>query len=137
MSRSSEVSGNSETERAAPQSIAIRRTSVAGATTALSDKTKKLVEWNVDVLTKLLKKVVASRKGSKSVDEQSLEFLEVNILESSSLLDEVRETIALNGQFKSKESRKGVLNAFAKKETTPLDPEEIKLDKAVVGQLHG
>lgn len=123
---------------AAPNMVAIRRTSI-GVNSTLSDRKRKLVDWNVEVLVKMLKGVVAGRNGSKSVDEQSLEFLEVNLTESSSLLKEVKETIALNGQFTKKENAKKnkLNNPFTKKEESAMNPEDVQLSREVLSQLHG
>ena len=62
----------------------------------LSSKSKRLVQWNVALLVKLLKKVAASRSSPRVEDPKKLAMLEKRLVEESSILDEVQETIAVS-----------------------------------------
>ena len=89
-----------------------------------SSKTERLVEWNVEVLCSLLRKIVARRGAMNPTREQ----VSSSILPSSvngkgaTVLDEVAEIIVLP-EFNAKAIRKQV------------DPDSIELEADIVAQL--
>jgi hypothetical protein len=86
-------------------------------------KTLRLIEWNVDVLLRLLKQIVARRKACPPEDaippNETYFSREVHKM---SALDEVKEIIALPKFRESSQSQE--------------DPESIELPPGVAEQLH-
>lgn len=62
----------------------------------LTDKSKRLVQWNVALLVQLLAKVAGGRKSQNVEDPGKLEMLEQQFVEGTSILAEVQETIAVS-----------------------------------------
>lgn len=62
-----------------------------------SDKTKRLVKWNVELLANLLRLVVARRKETKALvqDRLILSMMEDQVKTSGQVIEEVAETIYL------------------------------------------
>jgi class 3 adenylate cyclase len=85
-----------------------------------SEKTERLVQWNVDVLLSLLKKVIAQR-GSAS-GPNSLAFQSQKCQKSFTVLEEVVEIISLP-------------RYDAGRQTAMIRPEEIEIGEAVEEQL--
>jgi hypothetical protein len=68
--------------------------SPAGKT--LDPKEKRLVQWNVEILAKLLKKIITNRSGS-SVDSKGLSLVEKRLFtKESSIFAEVEATMTLS-----------------------------------------
>ena len=91
----------------------------------LTEKTHRLVDWNVEMLLRLMKEVVASRnsvakKSSLTKKPSSTKSLKLG----ATPLEEVREIIALP-EFESDG-----------KTTQKQDPENVQIPKDVVEQLH-
>lgn len=86
-------------------------------------KTLRLIEWNVDVLLRLLKQIVARRKACPPEDalppNETYFSREVHKM---SALDEVKEIIALP--------------KFRESTVNQEDPENIELPREVAEQLH-
>lgn len=82
-------------------------------------KTDRLVQWNVDVLLSLLRKVAVYRGQDEK--QKILKKWEQN--PGSTVLDEVQEIIALPGYN-------------AERQTSLIDPEDIDLGEHVEQQLH-
>lgn len=80
-----------------------------------SDKTERLIDWNVDILVRLLQQIIAYRDISS--DDDLVVCGQANV---SNPFDEVKEIISLP-EFK--ETRK------------MRDPAEVKIPDDVVGQL--
>ena len=79
---------------------------------ARQQRHKRLIDWNVDMLTRLLKQMAAQRKAGKaSPNFQSLSLLPQP---GTSTVDEVKEIIYLGGAATAKRG-----------ETTELDPDAI------------
>jgi hypothetical protein len=91
--------------------------------TNFDQKTMRLIEWNVDVLLRLLKQIVARRKlwppEDNSPPNETFFSREVNKM---SALDEVKEIIALP--------------KFRECAGDQEDPESIELPNEVAEQLH-
>ena len=81
----------------------------------LGERFQRLVDWNVDQLVTLLKKVATNRKNLEKGDSKGSEF---DLRTDSSILEEVTEVIA-----------------FSKTSITSEDG-DFQLDSAVVAQLH-
>mmetsp|Transcript_21694 Transcript_21694/g.53584 ORF Transcript_21694/g.53584 Transcript_21694/m.53584 type:complete len:1189 (-) Transcript_21694:77-3643(-) len=91
----------------------------------LSPKVRRLCSWNVDVMTKLLRQIVAHRNSSDAVhssNEEVLSYREAEIRDQYMVLDEVVEIIPLPG-FDPRIYRER------------QDPEEVQLPDAVVDQM--
>jgi class 3 adenylate cyclase len=84
------------------------------------DRTQRLIEWNVDVLQRQLKKTIAMRNAStKKSNRKPSEVVEVKLPDGSMVLDEVKEVIPLSTESK----------------TYRQNPEDIQLSVAVLIQL--
>jgi class 3 adenylate cyclase len=92
---------------------------------SLPPRIKRLVDWNVDVLKRLLKQVVAQRNSSGNetfdLNDPVMVQNEVNIGSQTYVLDEVEEIIRLPG--------------YKTHEKIFQDPTEIELTKEVEDQL--
>jgi len=89
-------------------------------------KTNRLIEWNLDVLIRLIKLIVARRKASGLPEFGTDEDMEHRVLfseEGATTIDEVAEIIALP-----------TFNAEAA--TKQENPEQIQLPHAVIDQLY-
>jgi hypothetical protein len=86
-------------------------------------KTMRLIDWNVDVLLRLLKQIVARRNACPPVEGLSPDEARFSTENGSSTIDEVREIIKLPRFNKA---------AAMKQE----DPENVVLDPKVAQQLH-
>ena len=94
---------------------------------SLNKKTKSLVDWNTDVLLRLLRQIVARRGSSSEIDNPSCERSEsLKVVPSESAthitLDEVKEIIHMPG-FDAEALHK------------QPDPDSITLDADVVLQM--
>jgi hypothetical protein len=93
------------------------------------EKTERLIEWNVDVLHRLLKQIVARRRAEKGVSGYEEEYIGENSLEyntsnpSGTTIDEVAEIITL-----PKFNAEAVSNQD--------DPDAVVLPAEVVDQLY-
>jgi len=93
------------------------------------EKTERLIEWNVDVLHRLLKQIVARRRAEKGVSGYEPEYMEENNVDyntsspSGTTIDEVAEIITLP-QFNA--------TAVSNQE----DPDSVILPAHVVDQLY-
>ena len=86
-------------------------------TTQLDERTRRMVDWNVDVLQRQLKRIIAMRE---SKPPKAAPFkLRNAVIEGQTVLDEVKEVIPLS--TKAKQYRK--------------DPNSIELSREVVEQL--
>jgi class 3 adenylate cyclase len=84
------------------------------------DRTQRLIEWNVDVLQRQLKKTIAMRNAaSRKSSRKPREVVEVKLKTGAMVLDEVKEVIPLSTQSK----------------TYRQNPEDIQLSVAVLIQL--
>jgi class 3 adenylate cyclase len=92
----------------------------------LPPRIKRLVDWNVDVLKRLLKQIVAKRNASSNqqfeLNGQTMMMLEVDIGSDTYVLDEVKEIITLP-QFDARSHK------------LQENPNKIELPKAVEDQL--
>jgi len=89
----------------------------------LNSKTKRLIEWNVEVLLRLLRQIEAGRRTSECQNSLSSRPDE-SILKPAAgktVLDEVQEVIEIPKQTAQR---------------LVADPDEINLDPAVTAQLH-
>jgi hypothetical protein len=77
--------------------------------------TKRLIDWNVDVLQKQLQKIIAMRKAAPKTCEE----LAVQYPNGSTVLDEVKEVIPLS----------------TKSHNYKQNPDEIELSRQVLSQL--
>jgi hypothetical protein len=96
---------------------------VDAGTTYLTSKVERLVEWNVDMLSTILKDIVARREsiGALNDPDSKLRELENQYLSSKkSFLSEAQEIITLPPFWKGKSKSR----------------EAIKIDKKVTAQLH-
>jgi hypothetical protein len=93
------------------------------ATTALDPKATRLVEWNADVLLRLIKQIVARRNSCPLLPAQKAIPHEERYATSqgTSPLDEVKEIITLPGFVEANYQE---------------DPEDVVLPKEVSSQLH-
>ncbi|KAL7569394.1 hypothetical protein ACA910_010478 [Epithemia clementina (nom. ined.)] len=94
---------------------------------AMNEKTRRLVDWNVEILVKLLKQIVSRREAQEAIGrKRSKSFLEADqingMARSGSMLDEVKEVIMLP-EFDS---------SLVK---TPRIPQQINLSTAVMAQI--
>jgi class 3 adenylate cyclase len=91
----------------------------------VSNKTSRLIDWNVDVLSRLIKQIVARRKASK-VPKKDLSKQYFcpgdNRGAGTTVLDEVTEILALP-EFDADAARR------------QQDPENIELDDSITSQL--
>ena len=83
------------------------------------EKHKRLIDWNVDVLLGLLKKVVAMRSDESKKPTRKLAKLKIERENGEMVIDEVKEVIDIRG-VKSNYKR---------------DPESIELGSVVASQL--
>ena len=92
----------------------------------LPPRIKRLVDWNVDVLKRLLKQIVAKRNASSNeqfeLNSHTMMMLEVDIGSDTYVLDEVKEIITLP-QFDAKNHK------------LQENPNKIELPKVVEDQL--
>ena len=84
------------------------------------EKQKRLIDWNVDVLQGLLKKVVATRSDESKKPTRNLAKLKIKPEEGKMVMDEVKEVIDI---------RRSKTNNFKR------DPETIELGSVVTAQL--
>jgi hypothetical protein len=94
-----------------------------GAQPAVSAKLSRLIDWNVDVLLRLLKSIVARRQALGNSRGASMPNEDFSRRENVTVLDEVREIITLPAYD----------HAMAK---TQVDPSSIELDAATESQLY-
>lgn len=94
-----------------------------GTSQALGDRYQRLVDWNVDQLVTLLKKVAANRKSLKPGDANGSTF---DLRTDSSVLREVTEVIPFPNP--------GIADIIIG--DTTGKPDDVELDSAVVAQLH-
>jgi hypothetical protein len=94
-----------------------------GAQPAVSAKLSRLIDWNVDVLLRLLKAIVARRQGLGNSRGASMPNEDFSRRENVTVLDEVREIITLPAYDQS----------TAKAQ---VDPSSIELDAATESQLY-
>ena len=85
----------------------------------LSQKVERLVGWNVDLLTAILKKIVAQRESNDTVAESDKKLTQIENEAKDVPLDEVQEIITLP------DFRRG----------RQCDPATIRIDDKVVEQL--
>jgi len=91
--------------------------------TAGSEKVRRLVHWNVDILSKILKEIAASRAGSGKTLKSQSSMCGKNLLEKTgNMLEEVEDVLPLP-QFDSKTNN------------STVSPESITLPSEVVAQL--
>lgn len=83
------------------------------------EKQKRLIDWNVDVLLGLLKKVVAMRSDESKKPTRKLAKLRIERENGEMVIDEVKEVIDIRGV----------------KSTYKRDPESIELGSVVAAQL--
>ncbi|EEC43180.1 predicted protein [Phaeodactylum tricornutum CCAP 1055/1] len=91
----------------------------------VSNKTSRLIDWNVDVLSRLIKQIVARRKASKVPKKDSSKQYFCpgdNRGAGTTVLDEVTEILALP-EFDADAARR------------QQDPENIELDDSITSQL--
>ena len=86
------------------------------------NRQERLIDWNVDILTGLLKQIVAQRK-SKKQEESLPDELDISFHTQGTVLDEITEIIALPQA------------APEISEEDEIDPENIELDDDVEEQL--
>ena len=86
----------------------------------LSQKIERLVDWNVDILTAILKQIVAQRESNGIVADSDKRLTQIEKEAKNVPLDEVQEIIALP------DFRRG----------RHCDPENIRIDDKIVEQLH-
>jgi hypothetical protein len=99
----------------------------------LSDKSKRLVQWNVALLIKLLEKVAGGRNGQEVQDPKRLLEVEQQLVEKHSILEEVQEVIDVS-KAASSDSPGGFKRVSSvKKSNAPEVPVEVP--KEVVAQL--
>lgn len=87
----------------------------------LGDRLQRLVNWNVDQLIKLLKRVVSNREGQEA--EDMIDAADFDLRTDTSILQEVTEIITFPKPGASAGDVKG-------------DCEHLSLDTKVVAQLH-
>lgn len=98
------------------------------ATVNLSQKAERLVDWNVDILSRLLRQIIARRQadGGKTVPGTKLVPIEHEWRQPSGIvMDEVREIIQLPKYD----------NEVARRKKSQISPKSIKLPKHVIDQL--
>lgn len=90
---------------------------------AISDKVNRLISWNVDILTRLLKHVVARRRatGIKQVPANDQKIKAEALLNQRNVIDEVKEIINLP--------------KYNYKERVSVNPESIELPVQATDQL--
>ena len=86
----------------------------------LSQKIERLVDWNVDILTAILKQIVAQRESNGVVADSDKRLTQIEKEAKNVPLDEVQEIITLP------DFRRG----------RQCDPATIRIDDKVVEQLH-
>jgi class 3 adenylate cyclase len=86
----------------------------------LSQKAERLVDWNVDLLTTILKQIVAQRESTGAVPDSDQRLTQIENEAKDVPLDEVQEIIALPDYRRGRQ----------------CDPERIRIDAKVVEQLH-
>eukprot|EP00539_Tryblionella_compressa_P010393 CAMPEP_0178785130 /NCGR_PEP_ID=MMETSP0745-20121128/4619_1 /TAXON_ID=913974 /ORGANISM="Nitzschia punctata, Strain CCMP561" /LENGTH=1231 /DNA_ID=CAMNT_0020442817 /DNA_START=31 /DNA_END=3727 /DNA_ORIENTATION=+ len=91
----------------------------------ISARVERLVNWNLDLLCRLLKEIIACRKSNSRVSPESDMFLtalenEKSVANTGNVITEVKEIIKLPAYHKGRQQ---------------LDPESIELDPEVVQQL--
>jgi len=101
-------------------------------TKELSSKSKRLVQWNVALLTKLLKQVAASRDTFLEEPEK-LAALEKRLFEKSSILDEVQESIAVSKTGVDTKDKKDPSSTVPNKGAS--NPDNVFIPDDVVSQL--
>lgn len=114
----SRASGSSNTEFSDPLPSTLDRHS--GSTK--SDKLLRLIDWNVEVLSDLLREMVSQRVVTAKQSKQPFVF-PTSVSAGTMVLNEVKEVIALpQSQKKAAEMK--------------ISADSIKLDQDVVAQLH-
>jgi hypothetical protein len=89
------------------------------------EKIKRLIDWNVQVLSSLLRCVLARRQAvSKKNQGASTQTAVAPMMPGGMVLDEVKEVISLPPFNADTLNRQ-------------VDPEKVELDPEVVEQLHG
>lgn len=88
----------------------------------VDDKTRRLIEWNVDVLKRLLKEVLAWREGSGRAVKSSFIPNEERLERGHTVIDEVSEIISLPKLHRASAAKK-------------QDVDSVRLDEAVESQL--
>lgn len=99
----------------------------------LNEKSKRLVQWNVALLIKLLEKIAGGRIGQGVQDLERLLELEQQLVEKHSILEEVQEVIAVNKAASSASPSDSKRLSTAKKTNATEFPVEVPKD--VVTQL--
>ena len=96
---------------------------VEGDNAALDAHDQRLVDWNVQILSKLLKMVVAGRQARAGTEDLSESVSEVAVMtkEGSTVLDEVKEIVTLPKYTEA---------------NTEVNPDDVELSPAVMEQLH-
>ncbi|KAL3926449.1 MAG: hypothetical protein SGBAC_013470, partial [Bacillariaceae sp.] len=116
----------SNTSNFAETSSDLRAKSVEEIEKSLQPRIRRLCQWNVEVLTRLLKQIVAHRLasdlGSKGWEAELLSRREKEIRRQISVLDEVVEIVPLPGFDQRLYKRQ-------------QDPEKIELSDSVVKQI--
>jgi hypothetical protein len=122
-SRSSEASSRNEGDSSASQELS-NSSSSQNMKTLLCDKTTRLIEWNVDILLRLLKEIAAHRQALEELAGNTSATFDPPCEAKSSkrAFHEVQEIIALP-EFNPEVIRK---------ELTPAD---VELDESVATQL--
>lgn len=121
-SRSSEQSSRNEGDSSASQEMS--HSSSQNMKTLLCDKTTRLIEWNVDVLLRLLKEIAAHRQALEELAGNTSATFDPPCEAKSSkrAFDEVQEIIALP-EFNPEVIRKELTHA------------DVELDESVAAQL--
>jgi class 3 adenylate cyclase len=91
---------------------------------SMDERTQRLVEWNIDILTHLVKRIVAKRGAPKSSRRKKATPGDIPRIKNMTVLEEVKEIIELPE-----------LDTVA--HTKQEDPENIELDEVVSTQLEG
>jgi len=106
---------------------------LANVEDSLSPKVKRLVEWNVEILKKLLQEIVAKRDafGKKRTNEAQIAKLEVAYTKKQYLIDEVKEIISLP-KFDVRAHKKKAEKA----ELSPQVVEQLKLYVSAIAAMH-
>jgi hypothetical protein len=89
----------------------------------LCEKSKRLVKWNVDILAKLLKKVIAQRNAREKKEKKKAAMNFDLTTSGGNFFDEVQDTLSLP-QFDTKLHQ------------SQIAPESIELKKPVESQLY-
>lgn len=95
---------------------------------ALGDRSQRLVDWNVDQLTSLLKKIVASRRAYSKNDEGGDQAIgaDFDLRTSSTILEEVTEVISF--------PKPSIVDLLVGPQSN--QHADVQLDPLAIGQLH-